>query len=637
VSRSAPRDNPLVSEARQFSLLSQRRFAPFFATQFLGACNDHVLRNGLVLLVMSQGVRAAGLEPAAAANLAGGLFILPFFLFSAMGGQLAAKYEKSLLIRRLKLLELAFMLLAASTLLAGSYEVLLLVLFLMGIQSALFGPVRYAYLPQHLASEELIGGNALVESGTWLAILLGLLVGGLAATGSGNAALLASCLVGVAALGYFSSRGIPLTRAVAPDLKLSWNVWRETWRSAAFARRERSVFLSVLGISWFWFFGAALSLQIPAFAFGTLNGGEQVTTVMLAAFAVGIGAGSVLCEKMSGRRIELGLVPFGSIGLSVFAVDLYFAHPAASAQSAAGIGEFLAQPGSFRVLLDLTLLGVFGAVYSVPLYALIQERAERLHLSRIVAANNILNALFMVCAAVLAMILFRFGVSVPQWFLVLALLNGLVAVYIYTLLPEFLIRFLAWILVNTLYRIRASGLAHVPKEGPAVLVCNHVSFADALIIGGTIHRPARFVMHHRIFEIPILKMLFSSAKAIPIASAKENESLLDDAFDQIDAELASGNLVCIFPEGAITTDGRIHRFRPGIEAIIERRPVPVIPIALCGMWGSWFSRMKGGGVRRIPGRLFARITLRIGSAVPPAEVSAAGLESIVRALRGGER
>jgi hypothetical protein len=321
----------------------------------------------------------------------------------------------------------------------------------------------------------------------------------------------------------------------------------------------------------------------------------------------------------------------------MFAIDLYFADPAASGHTAAGIGEFLARPDSFRVLLDLALLGAFGGVYSVPLYALIQERADRRHLSRIIAANNILNALFMVGAAVLAIALFQLGLSVPQWFLVLALLNALVAVYIYTLLPEFLIRFLAWILVNTLYRIHASGLEQVPKEGPAVLVCNHVSFADALIIGGTIRRPARFVMYYRIFEIPILKMLFSSAKAIPIASAKENGALLDDAFDQIEAELESGNLVCIFPEGAITPDGRIHRFRPGIEAIIERRPVPVIPIALCGMWGSWFSRSKAGGLRRIPGRLFSRITLRVGSPVPPAEVSATGLELIVRALRGGER
>ncbi len=627
-----------MSETSQFSLLRQRRFAPFFITQFLGAFNDNIFRNGLVILIAFQGVQVGGMDPPTVANVAGALFILPFFLFSATAGQLADKYEKSLLIRRIKLLEIVLMMLAAFAFLTSSYGTLLFVLFLMGAQSALFGPVKYAYLPQHLSARELIGGNALVESGTYMAIIFGLIVGGLAvAIGPGNQALLACCLVGVAVLGYLTSRGIPLTKAAAPDLTIRWNPWTETWRIAGFAREERSVFLSILGISWFWFFGAVLTLQIPAYTLDILRGSEEITTVLLVAFAVGIGVGALLCEKMSAHRIELGLVPFGSIGLSVFAVDLYFAHPAASLTTAASVGEFLAQAGSWRVLVDLALLGAFGGVYSVPLYALIQQRTDRQYLSRVIAANNILNALFMVGAALLAIVLLQFGLSIPQLFLVLALLNALVAVYIYSLLPEFLIRFLAWILVNTLYRIHASGLDNVPKDGPAVLVCNHVSFADALIIGGTIRRPARFVMHHRIFEIPILKMLFSSAKAIPIASARENEALLHEAFDQVDAELASGNLVCIFPEGAITTDGRIQRFRPGIEAIIERRPVPVIPIALCGMWGSWFSRINTGGVRRIPGRLFARVAVRVGVPVRPADVSAAGLELLVRALRGDER
>lgn len=622
----------------QFSLLRQRRFAPFFATQFLGAFNDNIFRNGLVILITFQGVRVAGLDASMLANISGALFILPFFLFSATAGQLADKYEKSLLIRRIKLLEIVLMMLAAFAFIADSYAMLLFVLFLMGSQSTLFGPVKYAYLPQQLETRELIGGNALVESGTYMAIILGLLVGGLSvAIGDGNKTVLASCLVGIAVLGYVSSRGIPLTKAVAPDLAVNWNPWTETWRMVRFARRERAVFLSILGISWFWFFGSALTLQVPAYTLTILNGSEEITTALLVAFAVGVGVGSLLCEKMSAHRIELGLVPFGSIGLSVFAVSLYFAQPAAHLVAVDTIGDFLARPGSWRVLGNLALLGAFGGFYSVPLYALIQERADRRHLSRIIAANNIINALFMVGAAILALLLLHLGLSIPHLFLVLALLNALVAVYIFSLLPEFLIRFLVWILVNTLYRIRATGLDNIPREGPAVLVCNHVSFADALIVGGMIRRPARFVMYYRIFEIPILKILFSSAKAIPIASAREDEALLNEAFDQIDAELAAGNLVCIFPEGSITRDGRIQKFRPGIEAIIERRPVPVIPIALCGMWGSWFSRRSSGGLRRIPGRLLARITVRVGAPVPPKQVSAAGLEMLVRTLRGAER
>ena len=630
-----------VPTSNQFSLLRQRRYAPFFVTQFLGAFNDNVFRNGLVILITFQGVRMAGLDATMLANAAGALFILPFFLFSAAAGQLADKYEKSFLIRRIKLLEIVLMTLAAFALLTQSYSALLLVLFLMGTQSTLFGPVKYAYLPQQLETSELVGGNALVEAGTYMAIILGLIAGGLAvaAGGDGGQDLLAVTLVGIAVLGYAASRGIPITPAADPDLGIRWNPWRETWRIVAFARRERSVFLSILGISWFWFFGSAITLQLPAYTLGTLNGSEVITTLLLVAFAVGVGAGSLLCERMSAHRVELGLVPFGSIGLSLFAVDLYFAQPAAHAEAAASVGTFLGRPGSLRVLADLALLGAFGGFYSVPLYALVQERAERAQLSRIIAANNILNALLMVAAAVMAIGLLQAGLSVPQLFLVLALLNLLVAAYIFTLLPEFLIRFLAWILVNTLYRIRARGLEHIPREGPAVLVCNHVSYVDALIVGGTIRRPVRFVMYYRIFEIPLLKLLFSTAKAIPIAPARESQALLDEAFERIDAELADGNLVCIFPEGAITRDGKIHEFRPGVEAILDRRPVPVVPMALSGLWGSWFSRSKEKPetVRRLPGRLLARVDLRIGEPVPAKEASAASLELLVRTLRGDER
>ncbi|HEX5764206.1 MAG TPA: MFS transporter, partial [Woeseiaceae bacterium] len=445
-----------MSETNQFSLLRQRRFAPFFLTQFLGAFNDNIFRNGLVILITFQGVRIANMDAQLLANVAGALFILPFFLFSATAGQLADKHEKSLLIRRIKLLEIALMVLAATAFVAGSYLTLLLVLFLMGLQSTLFGPVKYAYLPQQLETSELVGGNALVESGTYMAIILGLMAGGIAvAANQGQHVILSVCLVAVAVAGYVASRGIPVTRAVDPGLRINWNAWTETSRIVGFARERRSVFLSILGVSWFWFFGSALTFQIPAYTLNVLSGSEEITTVLLVAFAVGVGGGSLLCEKMSAHRIELGLVPFGSIGLSVFAIDLYFAQPVVHPVSLHSVGEFLGRPGSFRVLADLALLGAFGGLYSVPLYAMIQERAERQHLSRIIAANNILNALFMVCAAILAISLLNSGVSIPQFFLVLALLNALVAIYIYTLLPEFLIRFLAWILINTLYRIRA--------------------------------------------------------------------------------------------------------------------------------------------------------------------------------------
>ena len=631
-------DLDLSDVASQFSLLQQRRFAPFFLTQFLGAFNDNVFRNGLVILITFQGVLIAGMDAQLLANVAGALFILPFFLFSATAGQLADKYEKSFLIRCIKILEIVLMTLAAIAFVSGSFVILLVVLFLMGWQSTLFGPVKYAYLPQQLSAGELVGGNALVQFGTYTAIILGLLLGGVTvAIDPVNPVLLSACLVTIAVAGYLASRWIPPTGAVDPDLAVNWNAWTETWRIIGFARKERSVFLAILGISWFWFFGSAVTFQIPAYTLTILSGNEEIATILLVAFAIGVGTGSLLCEKMSARRIELGLVPFGSIGLSLFAIDLYFAQPVAHLVAVDTAGEFLARPGSWRVLIDLALLGTFGGFYIVPLYAMIQQRAERSQLSRIIAANNIMNALFMVAAAIMAIVLLNAGLSIPQLFLCLAILNALVAAYIYSLLPEFLIRFVAWILINTLYRIRASGLEHIPQEGPALIVCNHVSFADALIVGGTVHRPVRFVMYYRIFEIPLLRFLFSAAKAIPIASAKENEGLMKEAFDKVDAELADGNIVCIFPEGGITRDGSIQRFRPGVEAIIRRRPVPVVPIALCGLWGSWFSRSKSGSLRLLPGRLFARVSVRTGESVQPGDASAERLELLVRTLRGDDR
>ena len=323
--------------------------------------------------------------------------------------------------------------------------------------------------------------------------------------------------------------------------------------------------------------------------------------------------------------------------MSLFAVDLYFAQPTATLTTVSSVAEFLSRPGSWRILIDIALLGAFGGFYSVPLYALIQQRSRRQHLSRIIAANNIINSLLMVAAAILSMLVLSSGFSVPQLFLIVAALNVIVAIYIYSLLPEFLMRFLAWIVINIVYRLRPIGLENIPKDGPAVVVCNHVSYMDPIILGGSVARPMRFVMWYKIFQMPFLSFIFRTAKAIPIASAREDKDLMEEAFERVDAELAAGNIVCIFPEGGLTQDGEVQRFRPGIERILETRPVPVVPAALGRLWGSWFSRQKGGGVRKIPGRLFARVPIMFGKPVPPGEASAETLELLVRTLRGDLR
>jgi 1-acyl-sn-glycerol-3-phosphate acyltransferase len=339
--------------------------------------------------------------------------------------------------------------------------------------------------------------------------------------------------------------------------------------------------------------------------------------------------------------VEIGLVPLGSIGMTVFAVDLYLGARGFATMQGGTLGEFLRHDGAWRIVLDLAALSFFGGLYSVPLYALIQSRAEKTHVARIVAANNILNALFMVAASLMAGALLSAGMTIPQLFLVTAILNAAVAVYIYRLVPEFLLRFIAWVLAHTLYRVRSVQTDRIPDQGAAVLVCNHVSFVDAIVIMGESPRPIRFVMDHRIFRIPLMNWFFRNAKAIAIAPAREDPTMLEKANVRIDAALADGDLVCIFPEGRITDTGEMYPFKQGVARIVERNPVPVIPMALRGLWGSFFSRFGGAAFSRpIDARLRrglrSRVELVVGEPVAAAQASPELLMQRVAELRGDE-
>ena len=623
----------------QFGLLKTRRFAPFFATQFLGAFNDNLFKNALVVLLTFQAAHWTTLKPELLANLAAGIFILPFFLFSATAGQLADKYDKARLARLVKGLEMLIMGVAAAGFFLTSLPVLMGALFLLGCHSTLFGPVKYAIIPQHLHEEELVGGNALIEAGTFVAILIGTLAGGLLAGSVEHPAWIAVGGLVFAFAGYLTSRGIPAAPAPAPELKVNLNPLSETWRNIAFARQNRTVFLSILGISWFWLYGALFLAQFPAYAKFVLGGGESTVTLLLATFTVGIGIGSMLCERMSGKHVEIGLVPFGSIGLTLFGLDLYFASPSGLVGTTPHeLLALLSIPGVWRVLFDLMMLGVFGGFFIVPLYALVQLRSSPEHRARIIAANNILNALFMVVGALGAAAMLGEGLSMPALFGLAALLNAAVAIYIYGLVPEFLLRFVAWLLVKAVYRLRATGLENIPQEGAAVLVANHVSFADAVIIMGASPRPIRFVMDHRIFKTPLLGFVFRHCGAIPIASAKEEPAMMEAAFAEVSRALANGDLVGIFPEGHITRDGEVQPFRPGITRILESNPVPVVPMALAGLWGSFFSRVDGHAMQTPFRRgVFSDIALRVGAPVVPAEASPEQLQALVRSLRGDVR
>jgi len=623
----------MKNSSSQFSLLIQRRFGFYYLTQFFGAFNDNVFKNALIIMIAFQAVDQ-GLNVNTLVNLSAGLFILPFFLFSATAGQLADKYEKSRLMRKIKVFEVLIMLFAALGFYLQDINLLIGLLFLMGLQSTIFGPVKYGILPQHLKTEELVGGNALVEAGTFLAILIGIIVGGTLIADENNGHYLVSLVLVVTAVaGYLASRGIPLASAADVGLKINWNPITETWRNFRFTKQNRVVFLSILGISWFWFLGATYLTQLPNYTKVELGASEQVVTFMLALFSVGIGIGSLLCERLSGHKVEIGLVPLGSIGLSIFGIDLYFAGLESHAVELMGIKSFLQQAGAFRLSFDFLMIGVFGGFYIVPLYALILIRSEPTHRSRIIASNNILNALFMVLSAAMAIVVLNSGLSINDLFLIVALLNIAVAAYIYSLVPEFLVRFLVWLLTHSIYRVKKEGLDNIPDEGPAILVCNHVSFADSLLIAGAIRRPVRFVIYYKIFKIPILNFVFRSVKAIPIAGAREDITMLRKAYADISEALRNGDLICLFPEGEITKDGEIQTFKPGIKKMLKRDAVPVIPMALSGLWGSLFSRKDGPIIKRRPRKLFAKITVAFSEPIPADEADASLLESRVKQLR----
>ena len=626
---------PHDSHPNQFALLGQRRFAPFFWAQFLGAGNDNLFKFAFTVMVTFGAASASSLAPALVVQMIAALFILPFLLFSATSGQLADKFDKATLIRFVKSLEIAIMAIALYGFTAKSVPVLLGCTFLLGVHSTLFGPVKYAYLPQHLNERELTGGNGMVEMGTFVAILLGNVVGGLliAVPEVGPSYVAWSCLA-LAVLGRVSAQFVPNAPATDAALTINWNPVTETWRNLKLAHENVVVFRSLLGISWMWFFGAVFLTQFPSFAKDVLGGNEQVASLLLVVFSVGIAIGSLLCETLSRRHVEIGLVPFGAFGMSLFAVDLYFAsrgivHP----DTALTLGQFVAIGANWRVMADLALLALFAGLYSVPMYALIQMRSMPSHRSRIIAANNILNALFMIGSAAMAALLLKAGVTVPQLFLITGLLNLVVAGYIFLIVPEYLLRFIAWVATRLVYRFKVRGDEHIPTEGAAILVCNHVSFVDAILLMAASPRPIVFIMDHRIFRTPVLGTLFRLAKAIPIAPQKEDAQAYEQAFVRARQVLDGGDLLAIFPEGGITRDGTLGEFKGGVMKLLEANPVPVVPLALQNLWGSFFSRIDGDAMSKPFRRgFFSPVGLVAGEPVPPAQVTPAGLRERVGAL-----
>ena len=634
-----PASAPPEPHANQFALLRERRFAPFFWTQFAGAANDNLFKFALTVMVTYQ-LQLGWLPPSMAGLVIGALFIFPYLLFSATAGQLADKYDKTVLIRFVKTLEIAIMGVAAVGFLIPNVPLLLTCVLLMGLHSTLFGPVKFAYLPQALSARELTGGNGMVEMGTFVAILLGNVAGGLLIampeSGARNVAIV--CVL-LAVIGRAVAQAIPQAPATDPGLIVNWNPFTETWRNLKLAHGNIVVFRSLLGISWMWFFGAVFLSQFPSFAKDVLHGDEQVASLLLVVFSIGIGTGSLLCEVLSRRHVEIGLVPLGAIGMSVFALDLYFASRSLPASTGYTIGEFIRLAAHWRVLIDLGLLSLFAGLYSVPMYALIQLRSPPTHRARIIAANNILNALFMIASSVIVGALLGWGFTIPQVFLFVALANVVVGIYIFLLVPEYLLRFIAWIASHLIYRFKVVGEEQIPLDGPAILICNHVSFVDAILLMAASPRPIRFVMDHQIFHVPLLGWLFKLGKAIPVASRKDDAATYEAAFEAANHVLHEGDLLAIFPEGGLTPDGELQPFRGGLMKIIERaradgmEPV-IVPMALTNLWGSFFSRVEPKGAMTKPFRrgAFNRVGLQVGAPVAAGSADPVALQETVGGL-----
>lgn len=607
----------------RFRLLASRRFGPLCAASLLGTVVDMLVLTALgTLLVREYGIADGNLPFILAATFAG-----PFMLVSAAAGDLGDQLERARALRIVKLGEIGIAALAAFGLYAQHAPALWAALVLLGVRCGCLGPLRQALLAERLASDELAAGYALGHAATFAAAVVGGVAGSALGASPNAPGTLAMLVAAVAVAGYVASRWIPAPiRRQGP---LRWRPWGATQAVLKLAREDRAVAQSMLGVAWFWLLALAYPMLLLAWAG---EHGESAGIALAAVFALAVAAGALLCARLCRGRVELGLVPIGAAGVSAFGIDAAFAMAALPAAETVGALALLGAPGSTRLLIDLGCLGASAALFAVPLQANIQARSRSGRRARLAAGGQMLAAPFAFGGAALVLGWLAFGASAPELMLALAAVNLGVAAYIFRQVPEFAMRFLVWAISHSFYRVRHEGLAAIPEHGPAVLACNHVSYVDALLLAGAVRRPIRFVVYKPIYEIPVLRSVFRASGAIPIAAEHEDPAALEAAFAAIRRALAEGDLLCIFPEGRLTADGRLGIFRKGIERILAETPVPVVPMALRGLWGSFFSRHGKGAFRRLPGRFWSRVTIAAGAPVPPALATAELLRSQVAAL-----
>lgn len=575
----------------QLTLLSTRRFLPLFLTQFLGAFNDNVFKNALIILITYRLATLAGYNAQILVTLAAGIFILPFFLFSATAGQLADKYEKSHLISIIKFIEIILMVLATIGFYLESVPLLMFILFSLGAHAAFFGPLKYAILPDHLHENELIAGNGLIEAGTFLAILFGTILGGLLILQPHGEYIISTTLLLIAIAGWAISLWIPKTVRDDHIIPIHYNVIKETFQLLKYSKKHSDIFLSILGISWFWLIGATFLSQLPVFAKDILYANENVVTFFLTLFSVGMAIGSLLCNKLLKGKIHATYVPLGALGMTLFMVDLYFAATHSNTfftTELATISQFLQHFNGWRITMDLVFIAICGGIYTVPLYAILQHRSEKAHRARVIASANVMNALFMVLASIATMLMLKFGFTVTEVFLAVAIANMAVAVYICKLLPQVLVKGIFHWILTFLYRVKVKGLENYENAGNrVVIIANHTSFIDALLLAIFLPDRLTFAVNTLAAKKWWIKLFLKLVDAYPIdpTNPMALKSLIE--FVQLDKRCV------IFPEGRLTVTGALMKIYEGPGLIADKSGAKLLPIRIEGAERTPFSRLRG--------------------------------------------
>lgn len=578
-------------QVNTISLLKSKRFLPLFITQFLGAFNDNIFKNALVILITYKMISLWGLDSQTLVVLAAGIFILPFFLFSVSAGQLADKYAKNKLIIFIKLIEIILMCLAAYGFLTEKIEILFLVLFALGIHSTFFGPLKYAILPEHLHEDELIAGNGLIEAGTFLSILLGTILGSMLILLSYGEVIIIVMILSAAVGGSIVSYYIPKSHACNTQIKMSLNIFKETKALIQYSKKQKDIFLSILGISWFWFFGSVFLLEFPTFTKEFLHANEKIVTLFLTLFSIGLATGSVLCNRLLKGKIHANYVPVAILAMSLFTIDLYFAanhFQIAEQNQLIGLIQFLTQGSGWRICIDLLLIAISGGIYTVPLYAILQQRSEKAHRARVIASNNVINALFMVSASIFIMIFLKIGFSVNQLFLSIGIANTIVAFYICKLLPDILIKNAFKFILTSFYRVKVKGLENYKNAGERIIIiANHTSFLDALLLGTFLPDKLIFAVNTVTSQKWWIKLFLRLVDAYPIDSS--NPMSLKSLIELVE----QGKKCVIFPEGRLTVTGALMKIYEGPGLIVHKSRAKLLPINIQGAQLTPFSRLRG--------------------------------------------